>query len=141
MSTQPNQHAIVIGGSIAGLLAARVLSEQFEQVTIVDRDQLPLTADPRRGVPQSVQPHVLFTRGYQILEELFPGIGKNLAAAGAISFDWGKDFLYFQAGNWTPTTETAVGLKSYTCTRPLLESTIRQYVSNLPNVKFYNTNE
>lgn len=56
MPIQQNQHAIVIGGSIAGLLAARVLSEYFQQVTIVDRDQLPLTAEPRRGVPQSVQP-------------------------------------------------------------------------------------
>lgn len=136
MSTQQKQSAIVIGGSIAGLLAARVLAEQFEQVTIVDRDKLPLTSEPRRGVPQSVQPHVLFTRGYRILEELFPGIGETLAAAGAVPFDWGRDFLYFQTGNWTPTTETAVGLKSYTCTRPLLESTIRQRVSKLPNVEF-----
>jgi len=136
MSTQQKQSAIVIGGSIAGLLAARILSEQFEQVTIVDRDKLPLTSEPRRGVPQSVQPHVLFTRGYQILEELFPGIGETLAAADGVPFDWGRDFLYFQAGNWTPTTETAIGLTSYTCTRPLLESTVRQYVSKLPNVEF-----
>lgn len=134
MPTQ--HHAIVIGGSIAGLLAARVLSEQFERVTIVDRDRLPLTAEPRRGVPQSVQSHVLFTRGYRILEELFPGIGEALRAAGAVLFDWGKDFLYFQQGNWTPTTEAASGMESYTCTRPMLESTIRQRVSQLPNVEF-----
>ncbi|MCU0553093.1 MAG: monooxygenase [Leptolyngbya sp. Prado105] len=136
MSTQQNQHAIVIGGSIAGLLAARVLSEYFERVTIVDRDQLPLTAEPRRGVPQSVQPHVLYAKGYQILEALFPGIGEALSHAGAVPFDWGQDFLYFQAGHWTPTTETPVGMKSYTCTRPLLESTIRQQVSHIPNVEF-----
>lgn len=136
MSNQLNQRAIVIGGSMAGLLAARVLSEQFEQVTIVDRDQLPLTAEARRGVPQSVQPHVLFSKGYEILEEMFPGIGDSLAASGAIPFDWGRDFLYFQAGKWTPQTETAIGLKSYTCTRPLLESTVRQRVSHLPNVEF-----
>jgi 2-polyprenyl-6-methoxyphenol hydroxylase-like FAD-dependent oxidoreductase len=133
---QQNQHAIVIGGSIAGLLAARVLSEYFEQVTIIDRDQLPLTSEPRRGVPQSVQPHVLYAKGYQILETLFPGIGEALSEAGAVPFDWGKDFLYFQAGHWTPTTEAPVGLKSYTCTRPLLESTIRQQVSKIPNLKF-----
>ncbi|MGG6264959.1 FAD-dependent oxidoreductase [Leptolyngbya sp. AN03gr2] len=132
----PSQHAIVIGGSIAGLLAARVLSEQFERVMIVDRDQLPLSADPRRGVPQSVQPHVLYAKGYRILEELFPGIGEDLTAAGAVSFDWGQDFLFFQAGTWTPRTETPTELKSFTCTRPLLESTIRQRVSKLPNVEF-----
>lgn len=136
MPIQQNQHAIVIGGSIAGLLAARVLSEYFQQVTIVDRDQLPLTAEPRRGVPQSVQPHVLFTKGYRILEALFPGIDDALATAGAIPFDWGKDFLYFQAGRWSPTTETPVGLESYTCTRPLLESVIRQQVSKIANITF-----
>ena len=136
MLTQRNQHAIVIGGSIAGLLAARVLSEQFERVTILDRDRLPITADPRRGVPQSVQPHVLYAKGYQILEELFPGIGETLSAAGAVPFDWGRDFLYFQAGKWTPRTEMPIGLKSFTCTRPLLESTIRHWVSKLSNVEF-----
>lgn len=136
MPTQRNQHAIVIGGSIAGLLAARVLSDQFEQVTIVDRDQLPLTADPRRGVPQSVQPHVLYAKGYRILEELFPGIGETLTAAGAVPFDWGQDFLFFQAGQWTPRTETPTELKSFTCSRPLLESTIRHWVSKLANVDF-----
>lgn len=136
MPTQHHHQAIVIGGSLAGLLAARVLAQQFNHVLIVDRDQLPMTAEPRRGVPQSVQPHVLFAKGYRILEELFPGVGKALEEAGAVPFDWGKDFLYFQRGNWTPTTETATGIASYTCTRPLLESTIRQQVSQLPNVEF-----
>ncbi len=136
MPTQHKHLAIVIGGSLAGLLAARVLAEQFERVLIVDRDHLPLTPEPRRGVPQSVQPHVLFAKGYRILEELFPGIGNALEAAGAVSFDWGKDFLCFQQGNWMPTTETATGIESYTCTRPLLESTVRRRVSQLPNVEF-----
>ncbi|BAU10425.1 monooxygenase [Leptolyngbya sp. NIES-3755] len=136
MASQRNQTAIVMGGSIAGLLAARVLSEQFERVMIVDRDQLPLSADPRRGVPQSVQPHVLYAKGYRILEELFPGIGEDLTAAGAVAFDWGQDFLFFQAGAWTPRTEAPTGLQSFTCTRPLLESTIRQRVSQLANVEF-----
>ncbi|MBW4524747.1 MAG: monooxygenase [Phormidium tanganyikae FI6-MK23] len=136
MPTQHHHQAIVIGGSLAGLLTARVLAEQFDRVLIVDRDQLPVTPEPRRGVPQSVQPHVLFSKGYQILEELFPGIGKAMGAAGAIRFDWGRDFQYFQQGNWMPTTETETGVESYTCTRPLLESTIRQRVRQLPNVEF-----
>ncbi|MCU0569308.1 MAG: monooxygenase [Oculatellaceae cyanobacterium Prado106] len=135
-SIQKNPQAIVIGGSMAGLLAARVLSEQFERVTIVDRDQLPLTAEPRRGVPQSVQPHVLMTKGYRVLEEFFPGIGKDIQAAGAVPLDWGKDFLFFQQGSWMPVSETAVGLESYTCSRPLLESQVRQRVKQIPNVEF-----
>ena len=136
MPNHQNQHAIVIGGSIAGLLAARVLSERFECVTIVDRDRLPVNAAPRRGVPQSVQPHVLFTTGYRILAKLFPDIGADLTAAGAIAFDWGRDFLCFQRGSWMPTTVEAIGMESYTCTRPLLESVIRHRARLLPNVKF-----
>jgi 2-polyprenyl-6-methoxyphenol hydroxylase-like FAD-dependent oxidoreductase len=132
----PNHHALVIGGSIAGLLAARVLSEQFERVTVVDRDCLRLDAAPRRGVPQSVQPHVLFTRGYRILEELFPGIGQTLSTSGAIAFDWGQDFCYFQRGAWASTLTTPSGLDSYTCTRPLLESVIRKRVATIPNIQF-----
>lgn len=128
-------HAVVIGGSIAGLLAARVLADRFQHVTLVDRDRLPLTAQARRGVPQSVQPHVLFTKGYRILEQLFPGIGTALSDAGAIAFDWGTEFRHYQAGHWAQILADAPGLKSYTCTRPLLESTIRQRVQQLPNVQ------
>lgn len=38
------EHAIVLGGSMAGLLAARVLSDFFERVTLIERDQLPQTS-------------------------------------------------------------------------------------------------
>lgn len=131
-----SSRAIVIGGSIAGLLTARVLSEYFEHIIIVDRDQLPPTAIPRRGVPQSGQPHVLFTRGYRILETLFPGIGQDLHAAGAVPIDWGKEFHYFNQGGWNATCEEDSGLVSVTCTRPLLEAAIRRQVAALPNVKW-----
>ena len=85
------KNAVVIGGSIAGMLAARVLADRFESVTIVETDQLPLQPEVRKGVAQSPQPHVLLTRGYRILEELFPGIGSDLSAAGALSIDWVRE--------------------------------------------------
>ena len=110
--------AIVIGGSIAGLLTARVLSEFFERVIIIDRDHFPEAGEPRRGVPQSVQPHVLFTRGYRILEEMFPGIGDDLKSAGAVPIDWGREFYYFTKGAFNATVEEDSGLVSFTCTRP-----------------------
>ncbi len=62
MASSLGHNAIVIGGSIAGLLSARILAARFEQVIVVDRDRLPLAAESRRGTPQSVQPHVLFTK-------------------------------------------------------------------------------
>ncbi|MGF1537000.1 MAG: FAD-dependent oxidoreductase [Elainellaceae cyanobacterium] len=126
----------VVGASIAGLLTARVLSEFSGQVVLVDRDRLPQESAPRRGVPQSVQPHVLLTRGYRILEALFPNIGKDLAAAGAIPIDWGRDFRYYHQGGWNATCAEASDLRSYTCTRYLLEAVIRSRVAQLPNVQW-----
>ena len=125
----------VIGGSVAGLLTARVLSEVAAQVVVV-RDRLPQTNIPRRGVPQSVQPHVLFTKGYCILESLFQGIGEDLKAAGAIPVDWGKDFRYFHQGSWNATCQDDSGLVSVTCTRHLLETTIRKHVAKLSNIQW-----
>jgi flavin-dependent dehydrogenase len=56
-------HAVVIGGSMAGLLAARVLASHFERVTLVERDALPEGMDARKGVPQGRMPHVMLPRG------------------------------------------------------------------------------
>ena len=136
MAHQRLEHAIVIGGSIAGLLAAKVVSKIFNRVTLIDRDPLPLSPQPRRGVPQSVQPHVLFTRGFQIMEQHFPGLGKSLASAGAVTIDWGREFHLFSLGGWNATFEGESQLESVTCSRYLLETVVRQQVAKLPNVQF-----
>ena len=81
------QHALVIGASIAGLLAARVLSDYFEQVTIVERDHLPETAQARKGVPQGRHSHVFLSKGEEIVNDLFPDIFPALAADGAQLID------------------------------------------------------
>ncbi|AFZ37045.1 hypothetical protein Sta7437_3547 [Stanieria cyanosphaera PCC 7437] len=66
--------AIVIGGSITGLLTSRILTNYFKQVTIIERDRFPEQPEPRQRIPQSTQLHILLTRGRQIMEELFPGL-------------------------------------------------------------------
>ncbi len=131
-----DDHAIVIGGSIAGLLAARVLADSFTRVTVIDRDKLPQQPELRKGVPQSAQPHVLFTRGYRILEELFPGIGNELIAAGALTIDWAQEFDHFGRGGWSAKAESASGIVSLTCSRPLLEWAIRQRLTAYVKVRF-----
>ncbi len=130
------EKAIVIGGSIAGLLSARVLSEQFTSVVIVERDRLPSQPEKRKGVPQSVQPHVLFARGYRILESLFPGIGLELTAANAPTIDWVREFHLFSRGSWSFNPDTASEVTSFTCSRPLLEWVIRKRLKELPNIEF-----
>src|SRR4029453_2438552 len=82
-----HQHAIVLGASMAGLLAARVLADEFERVTLVERDRLPATADNRRGVPQGRHVHTLLPGGADIIDELFPGLLHELVEAGAPKLD------------------------------------------------------
>ena len=127
--------AVVIGGSIAGMLAARVLADYYASVTVVDTDTLPNQPQPRKGVPQSVQPHVLFAKGYRILEELFPGIDAELSSAGALSIDWLREFHLFVYGGWSANTTSASEIISCTCSRPLLEWAIRRRVLEIPNIE------
>ena len=76
MPNRPLRHVVVVGGSIAGLLATRVLSDHFEQVTLVERDTRARTPEPRKGVPQGRHPHALLLRGRAIFESLFPGLAE-----------------------------------------------------------------
>ncbi len=82
MHTQIGDRAVVLGASLAGLLTARVLTDAYGQVTLIDRDQLPETAMHRRGVPHARHIHALAARGQQVLEELFPGLTAELVAHG-----------------------------------------------------------
>src|SRR5574341_419575 len=95
-------HAVVIGGSIAGMLAARVLSDHFERVTIVDRDYLPDSPQPRKGAPQTTHVHVLLRRGLLVMEQLLPELDDNLARAGALTVNWMRDFITFTPAGWSP---------------------------------------
>src|SRR5574341_707270 len=95
-------HAIVIGAGIAGLLAARVLAEHFRRVTVIDRDQLPAEPGLRAGVPQDRHVHGVLARGRRLLEQLFPGLDAELAAAGAPELDAVADCRYHTFGGWKP---------------------------------------
>ncbi|MEG3841589.1 2-polyprenyl-6-methoxyphenol hydroxylase-like oxidoreductase [Microcoleus sp. herbarium14] len=98
---QGENHAIIIGGSLAGLLAARVLAKHFDRVTIVERDFFPEKPVPRAGIPQSGHLHILLNRGKIILEQLFPGLQNELVAAGAPILD-PKSIAWFSPAGWAP---------------------------------------
>jgi 2-polyprenyl-6-methoxyphenol hydroxylase-like FAD-dependent oxidoreductase len=133
MGTHAGDRAVVLGGSMAGLLAARVLAEHYTEVTVVDRDRLAGVTDPRRGVPQGPHAHGLLARGHEILEELFPGLTDGLLAAGASTRDLGELRWYFNARRLQP---ARTGLAAIGTTRPLLEAHVRAWVAELPNVSF-----
>src|SRR5690348_14529085 len=90
-------HAIVIGGSMAGLLVARVLSEHFERVTIIERDQLIDDTEPRKGVPQGRHVHGLLAGGAAVLREYFPDLPAVLVRDGAVPLD-SADLRRYQFG-------------------------------------------
>ena len=71
------ERALVVGAGLGGLSAARALSDYFDEVMILDRDDLPDDAIPRPGVPQGKHPHGLLGGGVKALENLFPGFGMN----------------------------------------------------------------
>jgi len=129
------ERAIVIGGSISGLLSARVLANYFTKVFIVEKDTLAKQPQARIGVPQSVQPHVLFAKGYRILEFFFPGIGIRLAEKGALQIDWTREFYSFNKTGWYATSPEFSEIISFTCSRPLLEFVIRQYILEIDNIE------
>src|SRR5271167_696832 len=97
----PGDHALVLGASVAGMLAARALSDFFETVTVVERDQLPGIPESRRGVPQGRHAHLLWARGIEVLDQLFPGLSHDLVTDGAPVFD-GEDLsqVYLHNGGY-----------------------------------------
>jgi len=89
------EHAVVLGASMGGLLAASVLANFFRSVTVVERDVLPDDPANRRGVPQGRHAHLLLPRGAQILDELFPGLLHGLVVDGAPVLDDGDLSKFF----------------------------------------------
>jgi 2-polyprenyl-6-methoxyphenol hydroxylase-like FAD-dependent oxidoreductase len=127
------KHAIVIGGSMGGLLAARVLSDRYEQVTLIDRDTFPEAGQHRRGVPQSVHTHGLLASGRRILDRLFPGLGEELIGLGAVEGDLLKDSRWIFEGACLSKRES--GLKGLLVSRPLLEGVVRRRLLAIANIK------
>ncbi|MBD0424109.1 FAD-dependent oxidoreductase [Streptomyces sp. TRM S81-3] len=124
--------AIVLGGSMAGLFAARALSETFAEVVIVDRDELTGPNDLRRGLPQGHHLHGLLARGQQITEEYFPGITEEMRADGAQTGDVADDVRWIINGKRLVQVES--GLVALTSGRPFLERHVRDRVLALDGV-------
>ena len=126
------KHAIVLGGSMAGLLATRVLSDHFGRVSLIERDALPAQAEQRRGVPQGRHTHGLLASGRNVLEKLFPGICEALLKEGAVSHDIVRDSRWFFEGACL--SRPPSGLDGLLMTRPLLEAAVRERVLANPKV-------
>jgi 2-polyprenyl-6-methoxyphenol hydroxylase-like FAD-dependent oxidoreductase len=126
--------AIVIGGGISGKLAARVLSDHYREVVILERDQKPAGPLPRKGAPQGEHLHALLHAGEYGLEELFPGITENFYSGGAVKINSTIDLAWFHHGAWKVRYDG--GYSTTLQTRPHLEWHIEQFIKRIPNVVF-----
>ncbi|MCE7079480.1 NAD(P)/FAD-dependent oxidoreductase [Streptomyces sp. ST2-7A] len=133
MSEEGVRSAVVLGGGMAGLLAARVLADTHRRVVVVDRDVIGDSTTARKGVPQGRHVHGLLARGQQILEEHFPGFTEEAVAAGIPTADLGELRWFFNGRRLSP---APTGLTCVSATRPLLESRVRARVAALENVSF-----
>jgi NADPH-dependent 2,4-dienoyl-CoA reductase/sulfur reductase-like enzyme len=124
--------AVVLGASMGGLLAARVLSESFAEVVVIERDDLSAPGD-RRGVPQGRHVHALLARGRQILEELFPGLTAQLLADGAVECRSLTEMRMTVAGHTLRQSDSGYSLLQ--ASRPFLEWRVRERVRALTGVR------
>jgi 2-polyprenyl-6-methoxyphenol hydroxylase-like FAD-dependent oxidoreductase len=118
-----NQHAVIIGASIGGVLAAQALADHFERVTLVDRDEMPRRPEPRGGVPQGRHVHGLLSRGLTVVEQMFPGATQDLIAHGAVLGDAQEDGRYYFSAR--PLAAGTAHLPILGVSRPLLEWYLR----------------
>lgn len=132
MAVRTNDHAVVLGASMAGLLAARVLSEHYQRVTLIERDELPATGQHRKGVPHGRHLHGLHPRGREILEELFPGFTDRLTDAGAVCCDILANLRWQLSGHQL--RQEHADLPALLASRPFFEGHVRELVQALPQV-------
>ncbi len=124
--------AVVLGGSVAGLLAARVVTDHASEVVLVERDDLAGGPAMRKGVPQGAHVHGLLARGLEQIEALFPGITQEMFEDGAEVADPGIDLRWFVDGQAKPPAGIGLGVS---CTRPFLEWHLRRRVAALKGVR------
>ena len=129
--TNPSRRVVIIGASFAGLFAAAALARAGAEVTLLERDRLADRPEPRPGVPQGVQPHILLHRGLLSVGELLPGLKEDILDAGGLFLDTGK-MPWLGLHGWSPTDLPSYEILSIS--RPALEYLVRRRALDLPGV-------
>ncbi|MFG2307859.1 FAD-dependent oxidoreductase [Streptomyces sp. NPDC048566] len=129
-----SRNAVVVGGGLAGMLAAAALAPHVDGVTVVERDTLPDGPVPRTGLPQSRHAHILLPSGRDAVEALVPGgrIRERLAAAGAREASL-TSLLTFGGEGWFRRWGRDDHLLTV-CSRDLLDWTVREAVLDTPGL-------
>jgi 2-polyprenyl-6-methoxyphenol hydroxylase-like FAD-dependent oxidoreductase len=126
------ERAVVIGGGYAGLVSARILTDYFRSVIVVEQDRLGESVGVHPHVPQGYHAHAVLAKGAQVLESLFPGLRAELAAVGAPVFDFGERISFLTPYGFAPRDRAGMEIQSFT--RDELELCLRRRVLALPGV-------
>lgn len=130
--TPDGSHAIILGASMAGLLTARVLSDHFDRVTLVERDAVHPEPESRKGQPQTRHLHGLLAAGLDIMTRYYPDLPDALVAGGALVQDMAEMMQWYTYGGYRQ--RFTLGRKAAVMSRPFLESLIRQRTRARPNI-------
>ena len=126
--------AVVIGGSIAGIAAAKVLSDSFERVIVLEKDGRHPRREGRPGAAQGWHLHHLLTAGQIELERFFPGIIDDMVAEGAFKVDMAAQYRIRLGGTWKKPGTSDIQI---VCAgRPLLEWCVRRRLDDEPRISF-----
>jgi 2-polyprenyl-6-methoxyphenol hydroxylase-like FAD-dependent oxidoreductase len=142
MTETLGQRAIVVGASIAGLMTARVLSEFFDEVVAIDRDDIEDRPIVHKSVPQGHHLHAFLQGGLNVVSSLYPLITDELRRLGATRIAMGRDAVWYtpngKAYNFTGSVRSPFdsGLEGYCASRGLLEFVIRRRTAAIPNIHF-----
>lgn len=128
--------AVILGAGLSGLTTACAVADYFDEVVILETDDLLSGPRPRTGTPQARHSHALLAGGAKALEELSPGISAHFLQKGAVSLKEGLEVLRERPGSLHfPRRDLGV---DFTClSRSLLEAVLRTRVECLQNVKIY----
>ncbi|WP_255681899.1 FAD-dependent monooxygenase [Natrinema sp. SYSU A 869] len=127
--------AVVLGASMAGLAAARVLSDGFDDVVVIERDSLPDGPVTRDGAPQTRHPHVLLEAGRATLEDFFPGFSEDVIRNGGLMVDAATKMAYYDQGGFL--ADGPNRLPMLCASRALFEHVTRTHVRSLDDVALY----
>ncbi|TDH26990.1 FAD-dependent monooxygenase [Segetibacter sp. 3557_3] len=131
--TSPKKHAIVAGGSLAGLLAAKVLSKHYSSVTIIEKDSVQRKPEARKGQAQAYHLHALLPAGLQVLSHYFPGFLDDLSSHGVKVLDFASSMNWYCYGGFRK--RFPIGIEVIIVSRALLEHVVRERILAMPNIQ------
>jgi 2-polyprenyl-6-methoxyphenol hydroxylase-like FAD-dependent oxidoreductase len=143
MANYLGQHAVVIGGSIAGLMTARVLAQFFATVTVIERDHIDPHPALHKSIPQGNHLHGLLLGGQQVMATLYPGFLERLERLGSVRCRTGTQFVVYRPNGKAYTFSGSVreprdlGIDFYCQSRGLLEYCVRQCTLENTNIRFW----